>query len=181
MLITGAGPIGALAALACAAIGAAKIFVSEPNANRRRHIEALGVPTAFSTRRPTMSCSHLRDADRGRRRGRFRHRMLGQRGGAQHLLEAVRNHGTVAQVGLHVKQGDVDPALWALKDITIEATWCYPVTIWPRVINMIASGRLPVEKLITGHIDATDVVEKGFKPLLDPGGREMKVMVTLES
>ena len=53
-------------------------------------------------------------------------RMLGQRSRSQRTcVEAVRNQGTVAQVGLHVKRASVDPALWALKDITIEATWCY--------------------------------------------------------
>ena len=45
VLITGAGPIGALCTLAAAALGASKIFVSEPNPNRRRQIEALGVTT----------------------------------------------------------------------------------------------------------------------------------------
>ena len=44
--ITGAGPIGALVALICDAVGASKIFVSEPNANRRRHIESSGVAAA---------------------------------------------------------------------------------------------------------------------------------------
>ena len=37
VLITGAGPIGALCTLASAALGASKIFVSEPNPNRDRH------------------------------------------------------------------------------------------------------------------------------------------------
>jgi (R,R)-butanediol dehydrogenase/meso-butanediol dehydrogenase/diacetyl reductase len=94
-------------------------------------------------------------------------------------VEAVRNRGTVAQVGLHVRRASVDPALWAMKDITIEATWCYPVTIWPRVIALIESGKLPVERIITGRIKADDVVEKGFRTLLDPSGNQMKVLVTV--
>jgi (R,R)-butanediol dehydrogenase / meso-butanediol dehydrogenase / diacetyl reductase len=52
--------------------------------------------------------------------------------------------------------------LWALKDITIEATWCYEVTMWPRVIRMISSGKLPVEKIITGRIEPEDIVERDF-------------------
>jgi (R,R)-butanediol dehydrogenase/meso-butanediol dehydrogenase/diacetyl reductase len=95
-------------------------------------------------------------------------------------VEAVRNRGTVAQVGLHVKRASVDPALWALKDITVEATWCYPVTMWPRVISLIESGKLPVEKIITGHIRADDVVEKGFRTLLDPRGHQMKILVGVD-
>ena len=91
-------------------------------------------------------------------------------------VEAVRNHGTVVQTGLHVRKALVDPALWALKDITLEATWCYPVTMWPRVIRMISSGKLPVEKIVTGRIVPDAIVEKGFRSLLNPSG-QMKVMV----
>ncbi len=46
VLITGAGPIGALShACRRRRSGASKIFVSEPNPNRRKQIEALGVTT----------------------------------------------------------------------------------------------------------------------------------------
>ena len=91
----------------------------------------------------------------------------------------MRNHGTVVQTGLHVKKALVDPALWALKDITIEATWCYEVTMWPRVIRMISSGKLPVEKIVTGRIEPEAIVEKGFRSLLNPSGQEMKIMVNM--
>jgi (R,R)-butanediol dehydrogenase / meso-butanediol dehydrogenase / diacetyl reductase len=43
VLIAGAGPIGALTILCAHAAGAAKIFVSEPNASRRKTIESWGI------------------------------------------------------------------------------------------------------------------------------------------
>ena len=178
VLITGAGPIGALVTLICSAVGASKIFVCEPNANRRRHIESLGVATAVLD--PGGRCRRIHPREhRGRRWRRFGDRMLGHRGRVQHLRRSGRNHGTVVQTGLHVKKALVDPALWALKDITIEATWCYEVTMWPRVIRMISSGKLPVEKIITGRIEPEAIVEKGFRSLLNPSGQEMKVMVKM--
>jgi (R,R)-butanediol dehydrogenase / meso-butanediol dehydrogenase / diacetyl reductase len=93
--------------------------------------------------------------------------------------EAVRNHGTVPQVGLHVRKALVDPALSALKDITVEATWCYHVTMWPRIIGMVERGAYPVERVISSQIKADDMVERGFKSLLDPAGNEMKVLVAM--
>ena len=78
---------------------------------------------------------------------------------------------------LHVKKASVDPALWALKDITIEATWCYHVTMWPRIIGMVERGVYPVQKVISAQIKADDVVDMGFKALLDPVGNQMKVLV----
>jgi len=89
----------------------------------------------------------------------------------------VRNRATVTQVGLHVKKALVDPALWALKDITIEATWCYHVTMWPRIIAMVQTGHYPIDKIVTARIAADNVVEEGFKTLLDSSGNQMKVLV----
>ena len=51
--------------------------------------------------------------------------------------------------------------------------------MWPRVIRMIASGRLPVEKIVTGRIEPEAIVEKGFRSLLNPSGQEMKVLVNM--
>jgi (R,R)-butanediol dehydrogenase/meso-butanediol dehydrogenase/diacetyl reductase len=93
-------------------------------------------------------------------------------------VEAVRRQGKVVQVGLHMKPASIDAMLWALKDITVEATWCYPTQIWPRIAGMIAAGIFPVEKVITARIDAKDVVEKGFEALLDPAGEHLKILVT---
>src|SRR5580765_8633559 len=52
VLVTGAGPIGALAALCARSAGASTVYVSEPNAARRARAEALDVavvldPTEF--------------------------------------------------------------------------------------------------------------------------------------
>jgi (R,R)-butanediol dehydrogenase/meso-butanediol dehydrogenase/diacetyl reductase len=181
VLITGGGPIGALATLICATIGAGKIFVSEPNENRRRHLERLGVATAVLDPRTTNVVEYVKEQTEEGVGVDSAIECSGIEAAFNTCVEAVRNHGTVAQTGLHIRKATVDPALWALKDITIEATWCYPVTSWPRVIQMMASGRLPVEKLITSRIGAVDVVEKGFRPLLDPGGAQMKVMVSVGS
>jgi (R,R)-butanediol dehydrogenase/meso-butanediol dehydrogenase/diacetyl reductase len=81
------------------------------------------------------------------------------------------------QAGLHVGNATVDPMKWSLKDIRIEGTWCYPVTIWPRIIGMIANGKFPVEKLIHDLIDADDVVAKGFDVLSDNGSDKMKILI----
>lgn len=181
VLIAGGGPIGALVMLICAAMGAGKIFVSEPNENRRRQLEKLDVATAILDPRTTDVVQYIRDHTEEGVGVDSAIECAGMEAALNTCVEAVRNAGVVVQTGLHVRKANVDPALWAMKDITIEATWCYPVTSWSRIINMIASGRLPVEKLVTSRIDAADVVDRGFRPLLDPNGTEMKVMVEVGS
>src|SRR4051794_13783000 len=47
VLVTGAGPIGALAALCASSAGASTVYISEPNAARRARAEALGVATVL--------------------------------------------------------------------------------------------------------------------------------------
>jgi len=177
VLITGAGPIGALSALASAALGASKIFVSEPNPNRRKQLEALGVTTRVVDPKCVNVVEMLRDETEEGVGVDSAIECSGTEAGLNTRCEAVRNHGTVAQVGLHVKKASVDPALWALKDITVEATWCYHVTMWPRIIGMVERGVYPVHKVISAQITADNVVEKGFKTLLDPTGNQMKVLV----
>src|SRR5690242_20729213 len=47
VLVTGAGPIGALAALCARAAGASSVYISEPNPARRARAEALGMATVL--------------------------------------------------------------------------------------------------------------------------------------
>jgi len=42
---------------------------------------------------------------------------------------------------------------------------------------MVERGVYPVHKVISAQIMADDVVDKGFKTLLDPAGNQMKVLV----
>jgi len=179
VLVTGAGPIGALVVLICNAVGASKIFVSEPNANRRRLIDSLGIAAAVLDPKAINVVDYIRENTEEGVGVDAAIECSGIEAALNTCVDAVRNHGTVVQTGLHVKKAMVDPALWALKDITIEATWCYEVTMWPRVIRMISSGKLPVEKIITGRIEPEAIVEKGFRSLLNPSGEEMKVMVKM--
>ena len=168
-----------MSSLICNAVGASKIFVSEPNANRRKHIESLGVNAVLLDPKSVNVVEYIRDNTEERVGVDSAIECSGFEAALNTCVEAVRNHGTVVQTGLHVKKAVVDPALWALKDITIEATWCYEVTMWPRVIRMISSGKLPVEKIVTGRIEPEAIVEKGFRALLNPSGQEMKVLVNM--
>ena len=95
VLITGAGPIGALAVLACHAVGATKIFVSEPNANRRRQIEAFGVTEAVLDPRQDDVLQIVRDATEEGVGVDFGDRVLRQRSRAQHVRRgrAEPRHG----------------------------------------------------------------------------------------
>lgn len=179
VLVSGAGPIGALTVLAAKAAGAATILVSEPNANRRRIIGEIA-PYALVV---DPSRESLVDAVRAATEDGVgvdvALECVGKQASLDVCAQSVRRQGVVVQVGLHIGPASIDAMMWALKDITVEATWCYPVQIWPRIARMIAAGNFPVERVITGRIRAEDVVEHGFKALLDPAGEHLKILVTV--
>jgi len=174
VLITGAGPIGALAALYSSALGA-QVVVSEVNPTRAALASSLDVgevidpskvdATAWVKERTggigvdaVIECS-------------------GNERALQTAISAVRSAGRISQTGLHTKPAAIDPMVLAEHDVTLAGTWCYPVTDWPRIIGLIASGRYPVDRVVSAQIAMDDIVAKGFETLLSPTGDQVKVLV----
>jgi (R,R)-butanediol dehydrogenase/meso-butanediol dehydrogenase/diacetyl reductase len=179
VLVSGVGPIGALTLLAVKAAGAGQIFVSEPNPFRRKMAKDL-VPEAVVIDPLTENVAEFIKAHTEDGVGvDTAIECVGLEASLNTCAAAVRNQGTVVQTGLHMKRANVDPMQWALKDITIEATWCYPVQCWPRIIRMVESGSFPIEKIVTANINADDVVKKGFDALLDKSVNHMKILVSV--
>ncbi len=179
VLVSGVGPIGALTLLAVKAAGAGQIFVSEPNPFRRKMAKEL-VPSAIIID-PTEE--NVADVIRSQTEEGVgvdtAIECVGLEASLNACAASVRRQGKVVQTGLHMKPASIDAMLWALKDITLEATWCYPVQCWPRVIRMVESGNFPIEKIVTANISADDVVKKGFDALLDKSVNHMKILVTV--
>jgi (R,R)-butanediol dehydrogenase / meso-butanediol dehydrogenase / diacetyl reductase len=175
ILITGAGPIGALSALYAHAAGAATVVVSEPNPLRRALAASFGIATVLD---PTSDdvASAVGDLTGGIGVD-VAAECSGSEAGLTATLQAVRSHGTVTQVGLHVKPASIDPMNLSNRDLSLIGTWCYPVTDWPRIIALVASGRFPVEKALSDVIPVDDIVSRGFDRLLDPNGDAQKILV----
>jgi (R,R)-butanediol dehydrogenase/meso-butanediol dehydrogenase/diacetyl reductase len=179
VLVSGAGPIGALTLLAAKAAGAATIFVSEPNPNRLKKAKEL-IPDLIPINPINDDLETvIRDSTEEGVGVDVALECVGLEASLNACAKAVRRQGKVVQTGLHMKPVSIDAMLWALKDISVEATWCYPVQIWPRIIRMVEAGILPLEKIVTANISAENVVEKGFEALLDQAGKHLKILVTV--
>jgi (R,R)-butanediol dehydrogenase/meso-butanediol dehydrogenase/diacetyl reductase len=48
------------------------------------------------------------------------------------------------------------------------------------VITLIASGRLPAERIVTAEVPLADAVEEGFDKLLDPASDHIKILVAAQ-
>jgi len=174
VLITGAGPIGTLAALCAHAAGAARIYVSEPNAARRARAEALGVATVID---PTSSdvSGLLHEATEGLGVD-VAIECSGHPAGFASAIRSLRRRGTLAQTGLFVGEASVEPMLWSLNDLTIVGTWCYWVYDFDRIASQIAAGSLPVERVITSNV-ALDNSPDAFARLASGSAGAIKVLV----
>lgn len=174
MLVTGAGPIGALAALYAASLGA-RVFVSEPNPARQALIRSLGVAEVLDPGAVDVA-AYLRDCCDGVGVDAAIE-CSGSERALQTALASVRSAGRVVQTGLHTRPATIDAMLLAQRDLTLIGTWCYPVTDFPRIAALIAAGRFPVERIVTARIAIEDIVAKGFETLLSPTGDQVKVLV----
>ncbi|MGA1835392.1 2,3-butanediol dehydrogenase [Herbiconiux sp. 11R-BC] len=174
VLITGAGPIGALAAVYAGSLGA-RVFISEVNPVRAALARSLDVGEVLDPSSVDV-VEVLRDATGGIGVDQVVE-CSGNERALQTALDAVRSSGRITQTGLHTRPATIDPMILAQREITYNGTWCYRLTDWPRIIGLIADRGLPVEKVVTGRIDAVDLVQKGFDVLLSPKGEQVKVLV----
>jgi (R,R)-butanediol dehydrogenase/meso-butanediol dehydrogenase/diacetyl reductase len=177
VLVSGAGPIGALTLLAARAAGASVLFVAETNAKRLAKAQEI-VPGVIPVNPKEQDVAEFVRSRTEEGIGvDTAIECVGNEASLNACVDAVRRQGVVVQAGLHIKAASVTPMTWALKDISIEATWCYPVQSWSRIARMIAAGIFPVERVVTATIDAADVVKGGFEALLDPQGQHLKILV----
>lgn len=94
-------------------------------------------------------------------------------------LDAVRKQGVIVQVGLHPGNSGLDWFNVTFKDVDLRGSWAYPTHLWPRVVDLIASGAIPASKVVTARIRLDEAVTKGFDALLDPAGTHLKILIDL--
>jgi (R,R)-butanediol dehydrogenase/meso-butanediol dehydrogenase/diacetyl reductase len=177
--ISGGGPIGALAVLACAALGASKIFVSEPNATRRTQLESLDVGAVVLDPGRDDIGAVVRGTTQDGLGVDAAIECSGVQAGLDACVDAVRNHGTIAQIGIQSKKVLADLHLWSVKGLTFKGINGFPLTEWPRILAMVHRGLYPVGKIITSEVSLRDVVVEGFEKLLRPDHGEMKILVRI--
>jgi (R,R)-butanediol dehydrogenase/meso-butanediol dehydrogenase/diacetyl reductase len=174
VLVTGAGPIGALAALCAHAAGAASVYVSEPNPARRARAEELGVATVLD---PTsVDVPEVLHEETDGLGVDVAIECSGHPNGFSAGVRSLRRRGTLAQTGLFVGEASVEPMLWSLNDLTIVGTWCYWVYDFDRIAAQIGAGSLPVERVITSNVPLADAPD-AFARLASGAADEIKILV----
>lgn len=177
VLVTGAGPIGQLVAMAAQAAGASLVLLSDTNDNRLTF--ARGILSGVITVNPMHDnlVEQVRDHTESGTGVDVAIECAGHSAPLGNCIEAVRRQGVVVQLGLHVDHASVDAFALARKDIDLRGSWCYSTLMWPRVASLLASGQLPAEKIVTRRIALADIVADGFEALIAQRSTQIKILV----
>ena len=174
VLVTGAGPIGALAALCARSAGASAVYISEPNPARRARAEALDVASVVD---PTaIDLPAFLHEETGSLGVDVAIECSGHPNGFNSAVQSLRRRGTLAQTGLFVGEASVEPMLWSLNDLTIVGTWCYWVYDFDRIAAQIGAGSLPVERVVTSSV-SLEAAPDAFARLASGAADEIKILV----
>ncbi|WP_158881626.1 NAD(P)-dependent alcohol dehydrogenase [Amycolatopsis anabasis] len=152
VLITGAGPIGLVAAQASRAFGATEVVVTDVNANRLKVAREVG-----ATGTVDVSAGKLADS------GYEPDVLLECSGVGAAAAEAIRQVGRAGRVVLIGMGGDEIPLPLAHVqgfELEVTGTFRYANT-WPTAIALAAGGEIDLDRLVT-HRFGLDEVERAL-------------------
>ena len=144
VLVTGAGPIGALVAAALRATGVTDVTVSEPFERRRQLAARLGATTTTpeALGRPDHPGALVEEP----------FDVVIECSGSREAMEAglaqLDRTGTLVLVGAGVRPPRFDPMRILLNELVVTGAYEYDAGGWDDALALLASGRVPAEDLL---------------------------------
>ena len=150
VLVTGAGPVGLVAMQAALALGAASVVVTDVNQHRLTLARELGATEVLDTSSTTLSSSGLA-VD-------VLLECSGHPAATADAIRAVAPAGSVVLVGMGGDEMPLPVSRIQERELTVTGTFRYAHT-WPAAIALAASGRVQLDRLVTGHYGLDQVRE----------------------
>ena len=172
-LVTGAGPIGIMCALAALAGGCARVFITDVVADK------LKVAAQFDNIEPVLvsqddAADVLRDATEGWGAD-IVFECAGAAPSIQDALEAVAPAGCIVWVGMPVDPVPFDLVLAQSKEIRMETVFRY-ANMYDRAIALIGSGKVDLKPLISQTFDFEDSIE-AFDRAVEARPTDVKIQI----
>lgn len=174
VLVSGAGPVGLVAAQIAGALGARQVVMSEPNAYRRALAERFGALAVAPG-------SDVMDAADRTTRGRGGYDLALECSGAKPALmtaiAAVRREATVVAVGLVKGDVPLDVTTTLIsRGITLRGSWGRSIwETWHRLAALVVAEKVDLAGLVTHRLPLSGLPEalelmkgEAGKVLLDP-------------
>ncbi|MFT4728002.1 MAG: (R,R)-butanediol dehydrogenase/meso-butanediol dehydrogenase/diacetyl reductase [Granulosicoccus sp.] len=180
MLVVGAGPIGALTALAARAAGASKVYIYDPNEARLAHLAKFPEFSVFCGD-PGEILSIIADETEAGTGVDVAVECAGHSSALDLCIEATKRTGHVALVGLITGRTPVDLFKVCEKGLRVIGCWGNDFTLGSRLVAMIESGRLPVESLVTGIVTLDRAISDGFDVLSEAQNDHLKILIDMRA
>jgi len=173
-LVLGGGPIGIMVLRILLAVGAKAVYLSEVSSSRKELALKSGATAVFDPREVDVvqKCNEASVHGLG---VDVSFDCAGVQASITTAINAVRPRGTIMNVAIWDK-----PIQISLNDMALGEKWlsgciCF-ADDFPAVIEAVASGRISTDGLITSQIEIDDLVEKGFKAILNDKDKHVKII-----
>ncbi len=172
VLITGAGPIGIMAAAVARHVGARHVVITDVNPDRLALAEQVTDVVTVNVAETDLAQSV---SDLGMKQGfDVGLEMSGNQQALDQMVEAMTMGGRIAMLGIPPGKSPVDWSRIVFKAITIKGVYGREIfETWYKMIAMLQNG-LDVSRVIT-HRFPVDAFEEGFAAMLS--GRSGKVVL----
>lgn len=155
-VVLGAGPIGLMQALAALASGCSEVFIFDPLDNKLALAARYdGVTPLYSRNGPP--AEQISDATLG-----WGADVVFECSGAsaafRGIADLLRPGGTLVAVGMPIDPVAVDIVSLQVKEITLRTIFRY-ANVYDRAINLLASGQINLDPLITGTFSFADSIQ----------------------
>jgi L-iditol 2-dehydrogenase len=158
VLVTGAGPIGLVCAQAARAYGATEVVVTDVNASRLALAEQLGAAAVDVSSTPVGEAGIEPDV------------LLecsGHPAATRDAIRTVARAGRVVLVGMGSDELTLPLPYVQDHELVLTGAFRYANT-WPTAIELVASGRVDLDRLVTGHYGLDDVEQALTAARRDP-------------
>lgn len=179
VLVVGCGAIGSLVVLAAQAAGAAVVIASEPNPGRAELAAEFGaVMLAPGGVEDQLASLNGIDGVPGKVDIAFD--CAGKAGALELCIGAIKTGGRICIVAGRRNAPPVDVSPLQQLPASMIGSLAYTQHSWDRTLGLIRAGKYPVERTVTSRIARPALVADGFEALLDPGRRELKILVKVD-
>lgn len=171
-LVTGGGPIGFLTVAALLASGVSDVVVSEPHAGRRDLCERIGARVVMPDDLTTPAMPH----DIVEEPFDVVLECSGRKEAMEAGLAQLRRGGRLVLVGAGIRAPRFDPNRILLNELEITGSFVYDADGFPRALDLLASGAVPLDLLVEPDDVPLDAIVEASVDLFE-GRRPAKAMV----
>ncbi|KAF2089911.1 sorbitol dehydrogenase [Saccharata proteae CBS 121410] len=175
VLVLGGGPIGLAVIQALHARGARKIIVSEVSPRRKAFAAQFGAHHVLdpTTDDVVARCRALCD-NQG---VHLAYDCAGVQAGLDVAVQALRARGTLVNIAVWERDCSITPNLFCFKERSYMGVATYQEGDFRAVLDAIAEGRMQPGGMVTKRIGLGEVVEEGFRCLIEDRDNQVKILV----